>query len=81
MSNENPPESRKDRARGQPTPAVPKRRSRLPVNAALQLDDSLPPNEHHPLAASAPEVRAASRLRLIAGVLARLVRTDMARKA
>lgn len=70
MSNENKPNDRKGKSRG-----------RLPVNAALSLDDSLPPNEHHPLAASAPEVRAASRLRLIAGVLARLARTDLARKA
>jgi hypothetical protein len=81
MSDENKPDGRKAKARGQPHPAVPKRRGRLPVNAALQLDDSLPPNDHHPLAAAAPEVRAASRLRLIAGVLARLVRTDLARKA
>jgi hypothetical protein len=57
-----------------------RRRGRLPVRARLLLDDSLPANETHPLAQSAPEVRAASRLRLIAGVLARMARAALARK-
>jgi len=49
-------------------------RRRLPVKASLRLDDSLPANEHHPLAKAAPETREAGRLRLIAVVLARLAR-------
>jgi hypothetical protein len=55
-----------------------RRRRRLPVRANLLMDDSLAPNENHPLAASAPEVRAASRLRLIATILARLARAALA---
>jgi hypothetical protein len=63
--------------RGQPgsaedSPKAKRRRHRLPVHARLSLDDSLPANERHPLAQSAPEFRAASRVRLIAGILARL---------
>lgn len=81
MSNENKKNGRKAKARGQPRPAEPKRRRRLPVQATLRLDDSLPANEHHPLAGSAPEVRAASRVRVIACVLVRLARTDLAREA
>jgi len=57
-----------------------RRRGRLPVRARLLLDDSLAANEHHPLARSAPEVRAANRLRLIAAVLARMARAALARK-
>ncbi len=53
---------------------VRRRNRRLPVQASLHLDDSLAANEHHPLASSAPETRAAGRLRLIASVLARLAR-------
>jgi hypothetical protein len=67
MSGENR-KSRRTEAGVQPGSAhdAPKRRrQRLPVHARLSLDDSLPPNEHHPLAQSAPECRAASRLRLI----------------
>jgi hypothetical protein len=56
-------------------PKAKRRRQRLPVHARLSLDDSLPANEHHPLAQSAPEFRAASRVRLIAGILARLAQT------
>jgi len=51
-----------------------RRNRRLPVQAELHLDDGLAANEHHPLASSAPEARAAGRLRLIASVLARLAR-------
>ena len=58
----------------------PKKRRRLPVLASLHLDDDLPANEHHPLAGSAPETRAAGRLRLIAAVLARMARSALARK-
>ncbi len=61
-------------------PGGKRRRGRLPVKAKLLLDDSLPANEYHPLARSAPEVRAANRLRLIAAVLARMARTALARK-
>jgi hypothetical protein len=56
-----------------------KRRRRLPTQAKLLLDDSLPANEHHPLAKSAPEFRDASRLRLIAGILARMARSALGR--
>ena len=55
------------------------RRGRLPVQARLLLDDSLAANEHHPLARSAPEVRAESRMRLIASILARMARAALAR--
>jgi hypothetical protein len=69
-------------SREQPGPPERKRRrGRLPVRAKLVLDDSLSANEHHPLARSAPEVRAASRLRLIATVLARMARSALARKS
>ncbi len=80
MSSENHENERKAKGRQQP-PAdrVPRRRSRLPVHARLSLDDSLPANEHHPLAQSAPDVRAASRVRLIAAILARLAQTGLAR--
>jgi hypothetical protein len=74
--NDNGNHERKARARGQSDPSAPKRRrQRLPVRANLHLDDSLPANERHPLAQSAPEFRAASRVRLIAGILARLAQT------
>jgi len=52
--------------------AVSSRRGRLPVHADLRLDDSLAANQNHPLAQTAPEIRAASRLHLIATILARL---------
>lgn len=63
------------------TPAGGNRRSRrrLPVRAAVRFDESLATNDRHPLAQSTPEARAASRLRLIASILARLARTDLAR--
>ncbi|MBI1321620.1 hypothetical protein GC170_00315 [bacterium] len=54
-----------------------RKRRRLPVRAFFLLDDSLAANEQHPLAASLPAVREASRLRLIASVLARLASTGM----
>lgn len=47
---------------------------RLPVEADLRIDDTLPENSEHPLARTPPEQRAISRLRLIASVLARLAR-------
>ena len=54
-----------------------RKRRRLPIRAFLHLDDSLAANEQHPLAASPPEMREASRLRLFASVLARLASTAM----
>ena len=42
----------------------------------LLLADDLPANRNHPLAATAPELRDARRLRLIATVLARLARGE-----
>jgi hypothetical protein len=51
------------------------------VHARLTLDDSLPPNEHHPLAQSSPDVRAASRVRLIASILARIAQASVRRVA
>jgi len=63
----------------QNVPAPRQRRGRLPVQARLLLDDSLAANEHHPLAHSAPEVRAVSRMRLIATILARMARAALAR--
>lgn len=66
--------------RGQSDPSSRKRRrSRLPVHASLRLDDSLPANSNHPLAAASPDCREASRLRLIATILARLAQTGLAR--
>jgi hypothetical protein len=70
--------------RGQPgstnnPPKAKRRRGRLPVQARLLLDDSLAANEHHPLAQSAPDVRALSRLGLIATILARMARAALAR--
>jgi len=53
-------------------------RRRLPVRAAVRFDDTLAANERHPLAKTMPEARAASRLRLIASILARLARTGLA---
>lgn len=63
--------SRRTESRVQPgsahdAPKAKRRRQRLPVHARLSLDDSLPANGHHPLAQSAPDARAASRLPLIA---------------
>lgn len=55
-----------------PSESPGRKRRRLPIRALLHLDDSLAANEQHPLAESPPEVREASRLRLIASVLARL---------
>jgi hypothetical protein len=78
--NDNHNHERKPKPLGQTDPAAPKRRrQRLPVRANLRLDDSLAANEHHPLAASSPEFREASRLRLIAGVLARIAGAAMKR--
>lgn len=76
MSGENR-KSRRTEAGVQPgsvhdAPKERRRRQRLPVHARFSLDDSLPPNEHHPLAQSSPDVRTASRVRLIAGILARI---------
>jgi hypothetical protein len=66
--------------RGQSDPSSRKRRrSRLPVHASLRLDDTLPANSNHLLAATSPDIREASRLRLIATILARLAQTGMAR--
>lgn len=62
---------------GHDVPQEKRRRQRLPVHARLTLDDSLPPNEHHPLAPSSPDVRAASRVRLIAGILARMAQASV----
>jgi hypothetical protein len=68
--------NRKDRLaaglRGQPgsahdSPKAKRRQVRLPAHARRSLDDSLPSSQHHPLARSAPGIRAASRLRLIEG--------------
>jgi len=53
------------------------KRQRLPIRAFFLLDDSLAANDQHPLAASPPALREASRLRLIASVLARLASTAM----
>ena len=77
MSDRSKKGRRASEPRGQPGPghdaSTPKkRRQRLPVLATLSLNDALAANEYHPLAKSAPEVRAAGRLRLIATVLARL---------
>ena len=77
MSDRSKKGRRASEPRGQPGPghdaSTPKkRRQRLPVLATLSLDDTLAANDHHPLGQSAPEVRAAGRLRLIATVLARL---------
>lgn len=58
----------------------PKRRRRLPTRVKMSVDDTLAANPHHPLAQAAPEVRAAGRLRIIAGILVRLAQTDLARK-
>ncbi len=80
--NDNHNNERKPKPRGQTAPAAPKRRrQRLPVHATLSLDDSLPPNDHHPLAQSAPDVRTASRVRLIAGILARIAQASVKRVA
>jgi hypothetical protein len=59
--------------RGQPgsahdPPKAKARRMRLPVHTSLSLDDSLPANNHLPLAQSAAELFASSRLRPIDGV-------------
>jgi hypothetical protein len=54
---------------------------RLPLTAKLRLDETLAANENHPLAKSAPEARTQSRLRIIAGILARLARAGLARGA
>lgn len=77
--NDNHNNERKPKARGQTGPSSPKRRQRLPVRANLRLDDSLAANEHHPLGQSAPEVRGARRVRLIAAILARMAQTAVRR--
>lgn len=81
MGDRNKKGRRAAEPRGQPGSATPKRRrQRLPVQAILSLDDSLAANEHHPLGQSAPEVRDAGRVRLIAAVLARMARSAMGRR-
>jgi hypothetical protein len=50
---------RQPKVRGRPRPAGPKRRQRLPVQAACRLDEPLPANECRTLAHSASEVRSA----------------------
>lgn len=79
MSRSNGKKDRKaaEGARPGSPPAAKRRRHRLPVHADLRFDDTLAANEHHPLAATSPEVREASRLRLIACVLARMARAAM----
>lgn len=78
--NDNTNNERKPRQDGQADPSSRKRRrSRLPVQAKLLLDDSLAANDHHPLSATSPDVRTASRLRLFAGVLARIAGAAMKR--
>ena len=67
---------------GQPDGSTPKkRRQRLPVLATLSLDDTLAANDHHPLGQSVPEVRSASRIRLIAAVLARMAQTVVGKRS
>lgn len=76
-----PNDERRSKDGSPPETALPKRRrGRLPVHADLRFDDSLAANQNHPLAQTPPETRAATRLRLIAGILARLARTDIARR-
>ncbi|MCZ2340481.1 MAG: hypothetical protein LC104_01635 [Bacteroidales bacterium] len=78
MNGDNHENGRKANGRRKPVADhVPRRRSRLPVHADVRLDDSLPANENHPLAQSSPEAREAGRLRLIAGILARMARTSV----
>lgn len=86
MSDRSKKGRRASKPRGQPSSghdaSTPKkRRQRLPVRARLSLDDTLAANDHHPLGQSAPDVRAANRVRLITTVLARLAQTDLARRA
>ena len=86
MSDSNNKRRRPSRPRVQPGSAPDaskprRRRQRLPVRARVAFDDSLPPNEHHPLAQSTPEARAANRVRLIAAILARMAQTDLARSS
>lgn len=50
---------RHHKARRRPRPAGPKRRLRLPVQAACRQDEPFPANEYRPLAHSASEVRCA----------------------
>ena len=66
---------------GEDVPHGKRKPRRLPVAAKLLLDETLAANENHPLAKSAPEARAQSRLRIIAGILARLARAGLARSA
>lgn len=76
MSGKNHTNGGKANGRRQPDAAsAARRRSRLPVHSDVRLDDSLPVNEHHPLARSSPEAREAGRVKLIAAVLARLAQT------
>lgn len=64
--------ARKKKDNPKPDERPVKRRSRLPVNAFFRFDESLAANPNHPLGMSSPEHREASRLRLIASILARL---------
>lgn len=68
MRNDNKKTGRQPKARGRPRPVGPKRRRRLPVQAAPRLDEPLPANEHRALAHSAPEVRPAGRPWVVAGL-------------
>lgn len=78
MSGDNHKNGRKANSRRRPVADhVPRRRSRLPVHADVRLDDSLPANENHPLAQSSPEAREAGRLKLIAGILARMAQASV----
>ena len=80
-SNSRKPSESRKKAGPSADSAKPKhRRQRLPVLAELSLDDALLANEYHPLAQSAPDVRGASRIRLIAAILARLAQTAVRRQ-
>jgi hypothetical protein len=66
MRNQSKKNGRQPKARGQPRPPEPKRRQRLPAQAALRLYQLFPANECCALAHSAPEVRSAGCPRVIA---------------
>ena len=51
------------------------------VSTTLSLDDTLAANDHHPLGQSVPEVRSASRIRLIAAVLARMAQAVVGKRS
>ena len=69
-------QNKKPRERATP-PDAKRRRQRLPVLTSLRFDDALAANENHPLAATPAHVREDSRLRLIAGILARIAKAAM----